>query len=213
VPYPSAQLRSADPGAAAVLEPEALAPLEDWLDAACAPLIGRISYTERQDLRNEMRQHLHSLVLAYRELGEPAEVAVDKALRKFGDPATMARQWDFSEGKITGHRRNRIAGQRHGIRVTLALCALMGVFGFALRGALPGSLPTSTVQDRVQPAPRSAPDSLAWAPVGFHHHFNLPNIRCTECHRQSSAFSRSAAAAEGQAREWGALYGYEKRKL
>jgi hypothetical protein len=82
-----------DPSVTTTLEPAALAPLEDWLDAACAPLIGRITYIERQELRNEMRQHLHSLVLAHREMGEPAEVAVDKALRKFGDPATVARQW------------------------------------------------------------------------------------------------------------------------
>jgi hypothetical protein len=193
LPAPHVQMRYPEPGKNAELEPEALGPVEDWLDAACAPLIGILSYTERQDLRSEMRQHLHSLVMAHREMGEPVDVAVEKSLRKFGDPETVARQWSLAGGKTSRRSRYRagIGGQAHGIRVTLALCGLMGVFGFALRGALPGKLSTgnSHVQTQMKATPEGSvsPERMAMLLHGFKHSFAVQNIPCTSCHSSSIA--------------------------
>ena len=43
--------------------------IEDFLDHHCAPLIGRVSYEERQEQRAEMRQLVLSLAAAHEELG------------------------------------------------------------------------------------------------------------------------------------------------
>lgn len=66
--------------------------IEDYLDRVCAPLVGRLPYQRRQELRAEMRDHLAALVLAHRELGADAESAGALALAQFGPPRHVARE-------------------------------------------------------------------------------------------------------------------------
>jgi hypothetical protein len=67
--------------------------IEDYLDHLCAPLVGRMPYPQRQALRAEARQHLDMRIAAYTELGSAPDEAVEQALKQFGDPGDLARQW------------------------------------------------------------------------------------------------------------------------
>jgi hypothetical protein len=67
--------------------------IEDYLDHVCAPLVGTVPYERRLELRSEVRCHLQTLIEAFEELGSPYNEAVDSALRQFGDPALIGREW------------------------------------------------------------------------------------------------------------------------
>lgn len=62
--------------------------IEDFLDHHFAPLIGAISYEERQQQRLEMQQQILSLVAAHMELGSGREEAIALALGSLTPPAT-----------------------------------------------------------------------------------------------------------------------------
>jgi hypothetical protein len=67
--------------------------IDDYLDHACAPLVGVVPFEKREELRREWRAHLEALAEARAELdGAPAD-AVAAALRQFGDPVRLGRQW------------------------------------------------------------------------------------------------------------------------
>jgi len=108
--------------------------LEDFLDAVCAPLIGKIPYAARLERRAEVRQHLDALVQAYLELGDTPEKAVAQALAKFGAPERLAWQWRHAQA--AGSRRMRIIEQPRSVLITCGLCVLMGFLGFELHGLL-----------------------------------------------------------------------------
>src|SRR5258708_7636566 len=67
--------------------------IEDYLDRIYAPMVGRLPYARRQELRNEMRAHVGQLIAAHEELGSEGEEAVTAALRQFGEPALVAGRW------------------------------------------------------------------------------------------------------------------------
>lgn len=67
--------------------------IHDYLDHVCAPLVGLVPYARRQELRVELRAHLEALIATHEELGSSPEVAVVLALRQFGDPCAISRQW------------------------------------------------------------------------------------------------------------------------
>jgi hypothetical protein len=67
--------------------------LEDYLDHVSAPLVGVVPFARRQELRAELRAHLMALIATHEELGSSPDVAVVAALRQFGDPGRLARQW------------------------------------------------------------------------------------------------------------------------
>lgn len=67
--------------------------MEDYLDHLLAPLVGKAPYDLRMQLRAELRDHLEALAEAREELGESREEAAAAALRQFGDPAKIAREW------------------------------------------------------------------------------------------------------------------------
>jgi hypothetical protein len=52
-----------------------------------------VPYAERQALRAEWRDHLHALSEAYEELGSDPDTALQEALKQFGDPVKLGRQW------------------------------------------------------------------------------------------------------------------------
>ncbi len=66
--------------------------IEDFLDHQAAPLVGRISYEERQELRAESRQQILSLVAAHEELGSSRGEAIALAIRSMeAQPGTIAQ--------------------------------------------------------------------------------------------------------------------------
>jgi hypothetical protein len=67
--------------------------VEDYLDRVCAPLVGRVQYAERVELRTELRAHLEALIAACGELGVAPEEAVRQALAQFGAPGSVAQAW------------------------------------------------------------------------------------------------------------------------
>ena len=67
--------------------------IEDYLDHVCAPLVGLVPYARRQELRAELRGHLEALVATHEELGSARTAAVVLALRQFGPPRCLSRQW------------------------------------------------------------------------------------------------------------------------
>jgi hypothetical protein len=105
--------------------------LEDYLDHLCAPLVGRVAYARRQEMRAEWRAHLDALVEAYVELGSTPDEAVTQALRQFGDARDLGRQWARS------WKRKRVQPQS----IRSPLLAALGVFSAAsaLSAALLGA--------------------------------------------------------------------------
>lgn len=55
--------------------------MEDYLDHACAPLLGQSSYKERQRVRADIRTQLEAIITAYQELGHSREEAVGLTLQ------------------------------------------------------------------------------------------------------------------------------------
>src|SRR5689334_3911975 len=71
----------------------ALDAIEDYLDRICAPMVPYVPYGARQERRREMRSHLEALATAYIELGSDPEEAATLAIRQFGNPRCVTRQW------------------------------------------------------------------------------------------------------------------------
>jgi hypothetical protein len=63
------------------------------LDRVGAPLVDSVPYARRVELRAELREHLAALAASYRELESEPGVAVEEALRQFGDPRDLARRY------------------------------------------------------------------------------------------------------------------------
>ena len=85
------------PANAAALDPR----VEDYLDHVCAPLVGKVPFERRRELRWEIGCHLQALAEAFEELGDSREEAVVKALGQFGDPGTIGKEW---RGQWQAHR-------------------------------------------------------------------------------------------------------------
>ncbi len=105
--------------------------VEDYLDRVCRPLIETHSYQVRFELRQELAQHIRSLIRAYEELGDTPIVAAEKALAKFGEADTVARQWKLPPPTSRPKPVRRWFRQQwQGIAATLAMCsAAMAICG------------------------------------------------------------------------------------
>lgn len=77
--------------------------LADYLDRICAPLVGKVPYSRRMELRRELAYHVLALAEAQEELGTPPEEALELALQQFGTPEQVGRQWlsTWSQGTPT----------------------------------------------------------------------------------------------------------------
>jgi hypothetical protein len=64
-----------------------------YLDRLCALLPKDVSPMRRREIREELAAHLEALIEAHVELGSDREEAVRMALRQFGDPKRLAREW------------------------------------------------------------------------------------------------------------------------
>src|SRR5437870_479455 len=80
---------TAPPAKPAVADPR----IDDYLDHVYAPLVGVVPYARRQELKAELRAHLETLAASYEELGSTPDGAVVSALRQFGDPSDLSREW------------------------------------------------------------------------------------------------------------------------
>jgi uncharacterized membrane protein len=68
-----------------------LKPLDEFLDQLERPL-HRLSVSERQEWREEARQHLVYLAEAHEELGASPDEALQAAMRQFGNPQRISRE-------------------------------------------------------------------------------------------------------------------------
>jgi hypothetical protein len=176
---------------AAMDEPDSIvhALVEDYLDRVCRPLIETHSYSVRYDLRQEVGQHIRSLIRAYQEMGDASIVAAEKALVKFGEADTVARQWKLPASTI---RRKPMGWwfrqQWQGIAATLAMCSVaLAVCGGITFRAI--GTQQAAVREQVRAA-ESQSTGLA-ANSGFHKVWAAQH-QCTECHR--GYFSQPAAS-------------------
>jgi hypothetical protein len=60
--------------------------IEDYLDRLCVPLVRRLSYHERQRIRQEVRDHLLERVDELKSQGVSDDEAVAVAIKQFGSP-------------------------------------------------------------------------------------------------------------------------------
>jgi hypothetical protein len=124
--------------------------IEDYLDRIYAPMVGRLCYERRQELRREMRAHLGQLIAAHEELGSDNEEAIVAALRQFGPPELVAERWldqlpaercalgSRQSLKANGHAFS-IAAKRLAIGVA-AWVAIGVFFDRNISGTVPASL-------------------------------------------------------------------------
>jgi hypothetical protein len=102
--------------------------IDDYLDHLYAPLVGRVPYDVRQQIRSELRTHLEALVAAGQEIGASPDQAIREALAQFGDPRRVAREW------IRSWRRSAPPGGAESARP--ATLVALGTFGVATSLAL-----------------------------------------------------------------------------
>ena len=117
--------------------------IEDFLDHRCAPLIGRVSYEERQEQRAEMRQQILSLAAAHEELGSTRGEAIAHTLNSLATPRepTTAQRTVTTEvtraEEVTGPRSLPVALFAFGVSAAASV-----ILAFALihssREVLPG---------------------------------------------------------------------------
>src|SRR5439155_12286412 len=126
---PSLPRTAAESGEARPTDPR----LEDYLDHVCAALVGLVPYARRQELRAELRGHLEALVATHEELGSERTAAVVMALRQFGPPRHLSRQWarEWTQGAAPtciepAWPAMLIAAGSFGIASLLAFAALAG---------------------------------------------------------------------------------------
>ena len=134
----------------AQIQPELDSRIEDYLDRIYAPMVGRLPYAHRQELRNEMRAHLGQLIAAHEELGSDSAEALTAALRQFGEPSTVASQWleqlpaeqGITSRDLVGASRNgafSVAAQR--LAISAAAWVAIGVmFDRNISGPVSGGL-------------------------------------------------------------------------
>ena len=67
--------------------------IEDYLDRVCAPLVGTIARSKREEIRQRVRLRLEQFTTAHRELGSTDAEAVELALTQCGDPELISRRW------------------------------------------------------------------------------------------------------------------------
>jgi hypothetical protein len=71
------------------LEVQTEAEIEDYLDQAYAALIGKVSYEDRQRMRQELRVKLEGIIVAYQELGYSRQEAISLTLQPLRTEATV----------------------------------------------------------------------------------------------------------------------------
>jgi hypothetical protein len=98
-----------------------------------------VPYARRQELRAELRGHLEALVSTHEELGSARDAAVVLALRQFGPPRHLSRQWahewtrDIAPvGLRPLWQATRIALASFGAAALLALALMAAFIGSAV---------------------------------------------------------------------------------
>jgi hypothetical protein len=77
--------------------------IADYLEQVCGRLLS-LSYSERQQIRNELRPHLEAMIAARRELGDTYSEAVTHSLTAFGEPKKVAASFRYAY-ETTGQER------------------------------------------------------------------------------------------------------------
>ncbi len=124
--------------------------VEDYLDHIYAPMVGRLPYKRRVELRREMRSHISQLVAAHEELGSDRGEAVTAALRQFGAPSVVAARWlDQLPCELASSSAKHAAQGTVGafqfaakrLAISIAIWVTIGVvFDRQISGSVPASL-------------------------------------------------------------------------
>ncbi len=117
------------------------AQIEDYLDHVCAPLIGVISYEERQRIREAKRRELEATIQAHLELGSTREQAVALTLSAQTLPASNAKHQIVLP----------VQKQEISVAVTAWHKTQQTAFALATGNALIGLPIVLTVAHRIQP--------------------------------------------------------------
>jgi hypothetical protein len=140
------------PEVAAPAKPAAPDPrIDDYLDHVYAPLVSVVPYAQRQELKAELRAHLETLGASYEELGSTPDAAVGLALRQFGDPQDLSREWArewhraMSPTPIEPAWRSTKRALGWFGPATLLACVMSGIVTAFCIGRLEGSAPNPFV--------------------------------------------------------------------
>lgn len=108
--------------------------VEDYLDQVIAPLVPDMPYEERQEIRAELKGHLLTQVEALVAQGHERAEARATALKQFGKPSVVAKQW--LEDAETTSRHARSAATRRATALALVLFGadVALVFGLSAAG-------------------------------------------------------------------------------
>jgi hypothetical protein len=102
--------------------------VEDFLDHRLAPLVGTVSYEERQQMRADLRQEIESIVAAHEELGSTHDQAVALALRGLTTPVAAVN----NQGVASRTTDAPAAGRKASLPVALRAFGAAGAASLAL---------------------------------------------------------------------------------
>jgi hypothetical protein len=102
--------------------------VEDFLDRVYARLVRWVPYERRQEFRKEMRSHLLSMIEAEREKGVPVGEATERAVRRFGRPRRLAREFLKAGNYMKGSLEEAFTFATAGFGLSLLLLFALFVF-------------------------------------------------------------------------------------
>lgn len=165
--------------------------LDTYLDSLCRPLRDLLPEEEQQEIREETRDHLESLIEEFRREDRSLETATEGALRAYGDPGMLgkaiARTW---QGGRLWKRRRRAEGLvfllisvfmfESGAWLSLGFCdpsadalpLTVRAIGFSLLSVLTGIAAALLLPTRCLPVILRA--AAFWTLYGFLGGFALP---------------------------------------
>lgn len=103
--------------------------ITDWFECLDAPL-KRLPAAERQQLHEEVRQHLDALMAANEELGSTPEEAWKHALAQFGEPSKFGKRMAWEWRRKHGFLGPQIAAILYGVAVCSASMLALAVINW-----------------------------------------------------------------------------------
>lgn len=143
------------------------------------------SASEREDVCQEVRSHLESLTAAYQVQGREPGAAQEEAMRQFGDPEAVGRQFAREKARRRPFTRLR----RAAAVVAAALVAVwLGLFVWLWL------LPSRPLEHRLAPTPLppAAQATTLAAILAAHDGFkrDIQSLRCQTSHQTGISYAR-----------------------
>ena len=164
--------------------------VQEYLDQVCAPLVGKMPYVERIELRMEIEQHFRALIEAHQELGATAERAFSLAVEKFGKPDEVAQRWrpQTASRSMIGFSRRWVPAQWQRLCLALVLTGVMGLSALNSIQSTWQKVNTETGLQRQMAQVGQGDHTQLRAHAGLRH-TDFANMECSQCHRNISAAS------------------------